>query len=274
MIDEETKELIQRVNYITPLKLVSGRIVEYDIKAANINTLKQAGKISDEVYRSLLASDKRIREITIGKMISKDPSIYTTISKGIKDAKYQLCDSNDIRSDEIVRIANDAVYVNRSYDLKNTDFGYIHFKEKGVYSVVLHLNDIIVFYWNDSNGINIETKGLGKLEYLHQNYMLSMIGSSIYLFEQVGIEDTLKYITNFYKQYISRSLPIEYYRELNSGSYYSIINSGFKISNASNEDISMIDISYNLNITRELYTTIFGFYEQKIRSLQNSRKWS
>ena len=55
-------------------------------------------------------------------MIKEDKKIYNIIQKGIKESKVQLFDANDIKSYEVIRIANDAVYVNRINGLKYTEF--------------------------------------------------------------------------------------------------------------------------------------------------------
>ena len=58
--------LIKNVSYL------SGRIVEYDIKAANISILHQAGAISAEYYQLLHSIPKISREVAIGNLLKED----------------------------------------------------------------------------------------------------------------------------------------------------------------------------------------------------------
>ena len=108
--------------------------------------------------------------------------------------------------------------------------------------------------------MNIDIKGIGdetKVQ-LHQNYMLSFIGSVLLTYERAGVIDSIHLIEDFYNDYLARRLDIGFYRELNSTSLYKIINSGYYLEDIS--DINVIDISYNANIIRELWKIIISKY--------------
>lgn len=264
----ELELLASKDSYFAPLRYITGRIVEYDIKSANISMLKKYGIINDEYYNYLSNLPKNIREVEIGLRIrdeqqySSDHSsiTYTTISNGIKEAKRMLFDSNDIKYDEVIRIARDAVYINRQFDLQYTVFdNVIEFRKKVVADAVIKLsNSLIIFFWHNENGLNLDIKGLGNNEYLHQDYMLSFIGSVLLTAERAGISDALNLISSFYKDYINRTLDIRFYRELNPDSLYKIEYSNYYVSlpNSAND----IDISFNANIIRELWSILINKY--------------
>lgn len=249
-------DLIQKRDYFCPSRYVSGRISEYDIRACNINMLKYYGMISDELYNYLSVIPKIDREIYIGNMMREDKKIYDTISKGIKEFKVKLASTNNIQDKEIVRIANDAVYVNRPIDLFTTVFDNIEFKQKGIYSSVVKLNkSTIIFLSKDMYGNSIvDVKGIGDNDVLHQNYMISIIVTVINTMEMSSAKDALALLNDIYKDYVSLKLDKGCYREFNSISMYKYKHSNYGAFYI--EDINDIDISYNLYILRELWSII------------------
>lgn len=258
---KELEKIITSINYFCPSRYVSGRIVEYDIKSANINILKKANLISDDDYFYLSSIPKIDREIYIGLLEQKDKKYSDAIKNGIKDSKLLLAINNDLQSKEIVRIANDAVYVNRPVDLQFTIFDNIVFKHNNIYSSVIKLGFVIIFIWYDNNGnMNMDVKGLGDNDYLHQNYMLSIIGSIINLAERSSVADALQLFSSIYQDYVNLRLDKECYREFNSASKYRYKNSKFLLLDIDN--INDIDINYNLSILRELFSILIENYKK------------
>lgn len=273
MLSQEQTDLASRTNYFCNSRFISGNIMEYDLRAANISMLRDQNLITDDYYSYLLHVDKGYREKIIGLQIrnemessgQKDPLIgsptYKAIHDGIINAKLQLFDSNNIQLNEVIRIANDAVYVNRLTPLEVTKFGeYIEFKKKMTAETAIKLGQVVIFYYTNYNGLNIEIKGIGDgKDILHQDYFLSFIGSVLLTYERAGTIDAIHLIEDFYKDYVDRNLPKEFYRELNSRSLYRIKNSGYFLEDIN--DMNLIDISYNGNIIRELWTILLSKYK-------------
>jgi hypothetical protein len=205
------------------------------------------------------------REVSIGKLhllkASEGINVSGIISDKLREYRFKFIESNNILDNEIVRIAKDAIYVNRSVDVSYTSFdGNIIFRPKMEASSMINLNGVLVFSWYDSHGnINIEVKGLGKNSEYHQNGMLVLIANTMYMVDRTGIVDAIRYIQETYKLYISRQLPIDYYRTFDSISEFRVKNSNLSISNISNLSPD-IDIGYNLYIIRELYSIVFNLY--------------
>lgn len=252
--------VITNVSYFTPSRYISGRIVEYDIRSANISMLRRFNKISEDYYLYLLNLPKMDREIEIGLMIRNNKSLYDTIKDGIAFYKKKLIEENNIDDSKIVRIANDAVYVNTPMDLKITKFdNIIEFKQKKIYNVAMKLNSVIIFSSLRLNGdIDMDIIGLGKNYIYHQNYMASIIGNIIYMIERCNLSEAFNYINEFTNKYLNLELDKEYYREFNPQSLFAIKGSPYKISNCT--DIKSIDIEYNLLILRELYSILVQIY--------------
>jgi hypothetical protein len=274
---EDIKQIINRSNYLTPSRYISGRIVEYDIKSANISVLRDSNIITQEDYDRLSILPKLEREREIGIREKLDPTLYKSIQEGICEARNKLASFNELNDTSIIRIANDAVYINSNNNLKYLKFGnYIEFRPKSEYNVYCNLKGIIIFCkFEDDGNIHIDIKGLGNSISYHQNYMIYTIMSTITLLERSGVEDSIDYISDICKRYLTLELPIEYYREFNNDSIYrfkhefalhddgKVKTFNFGISDFSILDNSYkqcLDINYNYTILRELWSIIFEIY--------------
>ena len=159
--------LWRNINYKTPVKYYTNTYIrEYDLSKANINALLYQGRIDKSQYNIFYNMDKKQREITIGKMIAKDRTIYQDIQSGIKEAKRKLFLTNDIEDLDIVSIKNDAVFIVGKY-LKETEFPPFTFIIKNEYNIFLQLQELEIYYSDsiDNNGydINIDVKGIHRL---------------------------------------------------------------------------------------------------------------
>lgn len=254
-------DIVDNQNYITPARYISGRIVEYDIKSANINILRKYRVIDNDYFLYLNNLPKYYREVDIGNHIRDDKNIYDILQKGIREHRHLLIDSNSIKQENIIRIANDAIFINTSYDLKVTKFDNIEFRIKSISNVMIRLLDLVLFINLDT--YNIIVIGINdNLLPMHMDF-LSFILEIVNSLERVDINSTIRKYNDFYKEYIETKLPISFYREFNSASLYKIKNSNFKIS--SPPDIENLDISYNLSILRDLWNIIFTKYREIIK---------
>ena len=118
-------------------------------------------------------------------------------------------------------------------------------------------NNILVFVSFIGNEIDIDIKGISKAnQVLHQEYMISFIANVIYMIERVSVNDALTMVTEFYKNYVDRKLPIGYYRNLDADSMYRVSGSNFYISNSL--ELDEIDIGCNLRILREIWSIVLS----------------
>ena len=258
--------LYEQDNYIIDSRYVSGRIIEYDIKSANINVLYKAGAIDSECYDHLNRLPKHNREVAIGKMMVKDPNLHNILIDRLRYYRGLLFESNSIKDDEVVRIAKDAVFIRRLYDLKCTEFDGIIFRPKLVAQSMIKLGSILVFSsYNTMDQINIEVRGLGKHVDLHQNGLLVVIANVMYLIDKVSIKDAIRYLQEEYMRYVSYQSPIEYYREFNAFSSYRIAYGNYTTLFIEEKDKMVLDISYNINILREIYSILLELYTKHVR---------
>lgn len=260
-MNNELAKLAESMNYISPMRYISGRITEYDISSANITMLRKYNKISEDYYCYLSKLPKYNREVEIGLLIQSDRSYYDIIRDGIIEAKKMLFMSNNIDMNNIVRIANDAVYINSSNDLTYTEFDTVVFKKKSQHNCMLRLDKLIFFlsFNYNTDYINIDIKGLNDNAInLHSNYLINSIVEAIYILERSTIDEALKCVQQLYENYIHLRLPKEYYRELTPESLYHYKDSKFYLMDI--DTIDHIDINHNLYLIRELYSIILEKY--------------
>lgn len=264
-------KLYEKTNYISGLKFIfSNYIREYDLSKANINVLYSKGAIDTSLYNKLMVASREERQTTIGLLELEDRNITKIKADGIVEAKKMLFEANDIQDSDVLSIKNDAVFIiGRS--LKHTKFGdYIDFKLKNTFMDFVYLNGIEVYYGYDriTGEENIQTKGLGKKGYLHKDFMIDFIIYIISEIESGNITSAVSSYTDFFNDYTTGKLDIGYYREFNSASMYSIINSPYKVFHADNDEYTktkVININYNLNVLRELFGYITDQYFTSIK---------
>ena len=264
MLTREQTSLAKQLNYLIDKRYVAGNIVEYDIKQANINMLYKYEAIDENRYNYLKNLPKINREIIIGNMEKSDSNIYKTIQNGIKAAKCNLFDANNIKEYEVVRIANDAVFVNRVGGLKYTKFDNIEFVPKSTSNCFLNLKGIL-FFMNIGNQINVNIKGLGEDYSIHEP-LISIIVNIVSTLQYDGIKPAMINLENFIDDYLNRRLDVKYYRELTPGGLYRVIGGEFYISNLP-KLTDEIDIGYNLYLLRELSSILYEIYMSLYRKL-------
>lgn len=248
--------LYENMNYLSTYPfIINNYIREYDLSAANINALYTNGYFDKSTYDLFKSYDKKKREVEIGLLIKRDSRVYEIISSGIINAKKLLFESNNIQDNEVLTIKNDAVFI-ISKELVNTVFGNYEFRCKNLYNTYLKILDLEIYYRDSLNSDDIffDIKGIfdDKL-YLH-TAMISLISEVCYRVQRYDKPDNIRFIMNIYENFLHRRLPIEYYRNLDSFSKYTIINNIgiYSLDNISNDMINIISIDRNLSILREL----------------------
>lgn len=261
-------DLLQSQNYNSSYNIILNAFIhEYDIAKANINALLQRGVIDKALYDNLYSADKSIREKRIGLMIRDNPKIYKEIQAGIMDAKRELITVNNIDIEDIVSIKNDAVFVmNKKPDI--TKFGLMDFKLKNTYTIFIKINRYeFYYYFNSYNGEEVlDVKGISddKLV-LHEKHFKDFLLALFNTLQVDGIVAAVNMLQNFSLAYINRQLDIGYYRKFNSESNFDLLYEGSLWSSISVQDKNIIDIRYNYEILRDLYSVLITFYFKKVK---------
>lgn len=262
-------ELWKEKNYLADVGYIVGRhIYEYDISKANINVLYYYGYIDQDYYEKLKELPRMKRQIEIGYLLKYTPGLVDKLDEGIREFRRRLFEANDLEDYDILSIKNDAIFV-IGKKLNITKFDNVEFVWKNHYTTYVRLDKHIEVYFESNTideTISLDVKGISdrKLESHHQ-YMATMIADVLYYMETNSIADGLSYISDIYNKYISRQLPIGYYRNFNAESDYIIVsnNSRYSMDYCTEDMYWSIDIGYNLTIIRTLYGYLTNLYMQQ-----------
>lgn len=263
----QVSSLWNKTTYLQDVRIIrSSKITEYDISQANITMLHNSGMIDENLLMYLKNLPKIDREIYVGNMIRTDKRYYDAIANGILNAKKEFFHKNQITDNEVIRVVNDAVFVNRTTPIYQTVFGNVEFRAKNAYTTFVRLSNLVVLF-NPLDGINLSIDIVGMSDEvleLHKDYFLNFIIQILYQIERAPIDSVLNTYNQFYQSYINRELPIEYYREFNARSQYRIqsINTIESWTLPSFQDIKLVDIGFNASILRELYAAIIDIWQR------------
>ena len=243
--------------------ILSRYIREYDISKANINILLYKNYIDINIYDLLYNMEKKEREIYIGKWIQKEPIIQNIISDGILEMRRLFVASNNICDSDILSIKNDAIYIVDKI-ANVTKFNNIEFVLKNCYTTYIKLGKYEIYYTfnsvNDTESIDI--KGINdNTLYLHENHIISFICQILYELENGNLKNIFSYFNTFFNDYINMKLDLGFYREFNPQSKFvskSISGNRYIFDTIEEKDKYIIDISYNLNLLRELYRILLN----------------
>ena len=259
------KHIWELFNYKTPAKyFINKSIREYDLSRANVSALLYMNRISKQEYDSYIAMPKYNREIMIGKWIRKDKSVYQDIQAGIIEAKKQFILSNHIDDEDIIAIHNDAISFIGSQKILN-EFNPFIFRLEGSYSSFLQLQDLEVYYnFNPFQEDVLNIKGINVKEG-HTDNLLTVIKQTCRMIQQQDARYVLKWLCNFYNNFMDRKLDKEMYRNLDTSFGYTIHTAFHTIvlDDINPDMICQIDINRNLNILRDLIAIVSDIYRYK-----------
>lgn len=247
-------------------------IRSFDMRKANISVLRESNQISEEQYNYLFNADKIEREIYIGKLIGNKPELSAILSNGIKQAKKLFFEANSIEDVDVLEINNDAVYIIGYKPVAVQQVSqYIYFKLEEEYTAFYRVKNISYYY--DYNTVTrkevLRAKGLGETgTALHSQYMLDFLKELFKTAQMSGYEQAIRLLSIFYRNYVNKLLPIEYYRELNPQSMFRIdieskAGAAYYSEIANPMHRQYVDISYNEMILREFNKLLSYLYMKK-----------
>lgn len=267
--------LWSKFRYTSPLEcIIDTNIRVFDITAANISILTDSGNLEPDVYGRLCHVDKMDREILIGKLIGDHPEIGEVLRNGILEAKKIFFAMNSIEDDEVLEIDNDSVTIIGTRPIDHLKiFNHTFFREDAVFSSYYRIKSTkYLYYCNRVNRFeSLKVKGISNQALaFHALYMIDFLKELFFTAQFDGIQKALYLLSSFYNSYISKGLPIEYYRTLDSRSVFELQNfdryGRFSMLNVPMPNQRrLIDISYNEKILRELSRMLSSQYFIKMK---------
>ena len=200
--------------------LISKRIIEYDIKSANVNLCRYYKLLPDEELDKIEVMSKRERVIYIGKLQRDNKDFAKKLSKAFKDMRKQFFIANKIVDSDILSIKKDAIFI-VGKRCHNTNFGNVTFVEKNVYSSFHRLNNLEFYYSGKYNSVDIKGIDDNSL-YLYQSFINILKRLFRYL-ERNQREEFVKFVKDFTTNYKEKRLTYDYYKELTTNGCYTLI---------------------------------------------------
>ena len=180
---------------------IKRNIYEYDIHKANISCLLEMGEISKEQYDMLkdIPKDERSKFVAAFESLEKDTA---------KDyRKYVAKALNDIREENILEIAFDAIWIDKEVsNLQVTE--NIRFICKRKASSILEIKKV-KFYFNSADNTFFQ-RGLGKKE----SPWFEIIKEYMRLSELRDNQSLTQFINDFKEKYVNKDLNEEFYQRL------------------------------------------------------------
>jgi hypothetical protein len=244
--------LWEKDNYNTPVNaLFNHTIIEYDMKSANTSLAREFELLPEDEIKRIENLPKTEREITIG-LLKRDTEGYSEKEKAaFIIARKLFYEDNKLEDEEIVAIHRDAIFTLRYVDYERVTKN-INFRKKNEYTSYLNLG-VKVFQKNDG----IDVKGIDDdlYEEKHKDYFGSFLHDFIHRVEVTPKDSYMRFLVNFYDQYKWRKLDSGYYREFNARSQFHYLD-GRYAEEEYQEDLSTLDISFNLKLILQLMTML------------------
>lgn len=222
--------------------LVNDQIIEYDLKSAGFNLIKQFKLMTPADIEYMTGLSNKDKQIFIGKMQRKTEGLSAKLNSAFTEARRWFFDKNKIEDNDVVSIKKDAIFVRRHCD--QTEVGFLKFNVKNVYSSYLRIGKR-EFYYNPNT---LDVKGVSddKVE-LHRPYMLEFIETFIRLLETSTRKKQIQYLKDFTYFYKRRELDTGYYRELDNNSLFRLNDTlyGNTVGIEQMDDVFSVDISFN-----------------------------
>ncbi|WP_301066565.1 hypothetical protein [uncultured Duncaniella sp.] len=264
-----------KVKYRAPADfLIDTNIREYDISKANISILFDAGVIDAETYNILASQPKQIREVTVGKMQGRDPTISQKLKEGLAYCRSVFILGNNLSDEEILSINNDSITVigDRRIEITRV-MEHVFFRLDGQYRMFFSVPamnqhfDFLYGYNKISKEEQFRTRNFGHAAPFHEPYMFDFFRELFKTLQVEGVESAMQLLHSFHELYVNRELDVGYYRRLDQSGMFDVggINSeyanfqAFVLGNITRADLN---ISFNESVLRSIMGMLSSYYFQ------------
>jgi hypothetical protein len=232
-----------KTNYLNKtyqyLKNIS--ITEWDIQSAGLSVLKFRKLLPEEELKKLELLDKKTRTIKEGLLQKSQPKIAESIIETLSKVRQGFTILNHIQEENILSIKKDALFLINTQITHPTVKEFFTFRNKNTYTSYILLNKS-EFYFNSLTNV-LHVKGLPEDSVNKQrNFILKDISGFLKSSEKVSSKTMFILLKNYREKYLSRQLPIETYRELNSGKFRI---GDYLIEDVDSDLLNEIDITQN-----------------------------
>lgn len=194
--------------------LIGSEIIEYDLRDAGFNLIKQYKLLPENKIKELESLGKGLeRHIEVGKLQRDDKEFSKRLTDKFAEIRTVFISANKLTDNDIISVKKDAIYT--IGQVNKTKFGKLEFAQKNIYSSYIRLeniNNLEIYYSSDK----IDIKGMGENAInRHRLYMLEFI-KKIFSMMESNNPSVRRYITRFIDDYKFHNLEDEYYIEFNN----------------------------------------------------------
>lgn len=244
---------INIINTTRPFE-VNSSIIEWDMKRAGPNLIKEFGLLPMKEIEKLELLSKKECDIAIGKLQIKNVEFSKELDKAFTDSMIMFLNENGIDKElDVISIKKDACFVINK-KISKFKFGkYIEFIPKNQYHAYININPF-EFYFKRNGEIDIkgligDKKKRSEIIKLHENGMINFLFYIVDLAEKTNLstKQINEFLHRFVEMYKQRELEFDYYREFNVESRFRYQFAGAEVM-ADRIDESMlqkVDIRYN-----------------------------
>lgn len=233
---------------------VSSKIIEWDIRRAGLNLIKQHKLLPEEKIEELENMDKKDADIKIGKMQIRDKDLSRKLEQAFTDIMNLFLDENQIDRDlDIISIKKDACFVINKHITTDEFPPYIKFIPKNEYHAFIYIKPY-EFYFKKGDSIDIKNLSSDKsvrenILNLHKDGILNFILYVVELAERtrMNLVEISKFLHNFIALYKRKELDFDYYREfsIESKFRYQLMGSEIMADHIDERMLEKINIEYN-----------------------------
>lgn len=192
-------------------------ITEWDIKSAGLSVIRFHKLLPQEEITKLESMSKKSRTIREGLFQKENPVIAEKIVKTLEDVRQAFCFINDIYEENVLSIKKDAIFIiNINPNTKNIK-EHFEFRQKGKYTSFILLNKH-EFYLSDTGELDIKGLSSNVIE-SQKDYFLKDMRYLLSMSEKVDKLQMFNILKNYRRKYLNMELPLETYRELDTGAF-------------------------------------------------------
>ena len=225
-------------------------IIEADIKDAGMSIIRRDKLLPQSLINQLEKLPKHDRSVQVGKLSRTEEyrGLSKTITVGLKQSMLEFCNANEIPDHDIISVKRDAVFIkNIKPRILVFDNDLVEFKLKNIYTDFMVFNGIEMYFNYSKRTVDI--KGIADLEKsLHQDYLIKLIFDILELVRLNKYSLILDTLVQFRMDYVTKDLPLGFYRELNSTSGFPLElgKNKYVFKSVTEDKFEYINIQYNL----------------------------
>jgi hypothetical protein len=240
------------MNWTADVDVLAGiQITEVDMADAGMTVIRQERLLDPAEIARLEALPKAERAIMVGRR-SRDPGyerLGEMITQGIRRRVESLLDANDIGIDRLLSVKRDAVFVTGPSPARVILQDGTVFKKKNGYTAFARLGRVEVYAVPKRGAFDL--KGIpGEKRELHRESTMRMVLDVLGLLELGRIDEAADTLRLFREDYVSRRLPVAFYREFNADSAFAM-RGGKKVflfdGTGGDLDPADLEISHNIH---------------------------